>query len=176
MGLFSPGGVHSHEQHLFALLDLCIQQKFTTVYLHLFLDGRDTPPQSALSSLERLESYLKTHPVATIASISGRYYAMDRDNRWDRIEQVYSVLTQSESKYHFADAETAIKSYYRENLSDEFIPPTQIAKPHSIKDGDAVLFLIFVQIEPANSLGLFLILNLKSLTEQLSPNYPILSV
>ncbi|KTD54955.1 2,3-bisphosphoglycerate-independent phosphoglycerate mutase [Legionella sainthelensi] len=143
MGLFSPGGVHSHEQHLFALLDLCVQQKFTAVYLHLFLDGRDTPPQSALLSLERLESYLKTHPVATIASISGRYYAMDRDNRWDRIEQVYSVLTQSESKYHFADAETAIKSYYRENLSDEFIPPTQIAKPHSIKDGDAVLFFNF---------------------------------
>ncbi|ARB93485.1 2,3-bisphosphoglycerate-independent phosphoglycerate mutase [Legionella longbeachae] len=143
MGLFSPGGVHSHEQHLFALLDLCAQQKFTSVYLHLFLDGRDTPPQSALPSLERLDAYLRTHPIATIASISGRYYAMDRDNRWDRIEQVYNLLTQSVSKSRFADAETAIKSYYLENLSDEFIPPTQIGEPHPMKDGDAVLFFNF---------------------------------
>ncbi|KTC82787.1 2,3-bisphosphoglycerate-independent phosphoglycerate mutase [Legionella cincinnatiensis] len=143
MGLFSPGGVHSHEQHLFALLDLCAQQKFTAVYLHLFLDGRDTPPQSALPSLERLNAYFKIHPVATIASISGRYYAMDRDNRWNRIEQVYTLLTQSEGKYHYADAETAIKSYYLENLSDEFIPPTRIGKQHPIKDGDAVLFFNF---------------------------------
>lgn len=143
MGLLSPGGVHSHEQHLFALLDLCIQQKFTSVYLHLFLDGRDTPPQSALQSLERLNTKLKIHPVATIASISGRYYAMDRDNRWERIELVYTLLTEGDSEYHFTDAEVAIKSFYQQKLSDEFIPPTRIGEQHPIQDGDAILFFNF---------------------------------
>ncbi len=143
MGLFSPGGVHSHEQHLFALLDLCAQQKFTSVYLHLFLDGRDTPPQSALQSLERLNAELKTHPVAQVSSISGRYYAMDRDNRWERIAPVYTLLTQGHNEHHFLDAETAIKSYYQQNLSDEFIPPTLIGEKKTIEDGDAVFFFNF---------------------------------
>ncbi|MCW8398808.1 2,3-bisphosphoglycerate-independent phosphoglycerate mutase [Legionella sp. PATHC038] len=143
MGLFSPGGVHSHEQHLFALLDLCAQKQFTSVYLHLFLDGRDTPPQSALASLERLNTELKIHPVAQICSISGRYYAMDRDNRWERIEPVYNLLTQGHSQHHFQDAEAAIKSYYQQNLSDEFIPPTLIGEKKAIEDGDAVLFYNF---------------------------------
>lgn len=143
MGLFSPGGVHSHEQHLFALLDLCAQQKFSSVYLHLFLDGRDTPPQSALHSLNRLHTELNIHPVARVCSISGRYYAMDRDNRWERIEPVYTLLTQGNSTHHFMDAETAIKHYYQENLSDEFIPPTLIGEKKVIEDGDAVLFYNF---------------------------------
>ncbi|MGM9452542.1 2,3-bisphosphoglycerate-independent phosphoglycerate mutase [Legionella bozemanae] len=143
MGLFSPGGVHSHEHHLFALLNLCAQQKFTSVYLHLFLDGRDTPPQSVLHSLERLNAELKTHPVARVCSISGRYYAMDRDNRWERIEPVYTLLTQGNSEHHFSDAETAIKSYYQQNLSDEFIPPTLIGEKKPIEDGDAVFFFNF---------------------------------
>ncbi|MCW8386511.1 2,3-bisphosphoglycerate-independent phosphoglycerate mutase [Fluoribacter dumoffii] len=143
MGLFSPGGVHSHENHLFALLELCAQQKFTSVYLHLFLDGRDTPPQSALHSLQRLDIELKKHPVAQVCSISGRYYAMDRDNRWERIEPVYTLLTQARCDSHFQDAETAIITYYQQNLSDEFIPPTLIGKSKPIEDGDAVLFFNF---------------------------------
>ena len=143
MGLLSPGGVHSHEQHLFALLALCHNKQFKSVCLHLFLDGRDTPPQSALDSLERLNKELQTHPVGTICSITGRYYAMDRDKRWERIEPVYNLLTQGQSNFHFTDAQTAVKTYYQQNLSDEFIPPTQIGPMNPIKNGDAVLFFNF---------------------------------
>ncbi|MGL5742106.1 MAG: 2,3-bisphosphoglycerate-independent phosphoglycerate mutase [Legionella sp.] len=143
MGLLSPGGVHSHELHLYALLDLCAPKKVTSVYLHLFLDGRDTPPQSALYSLERLNLKLKTNPVATICSISGRYYAMDRDNRWERIESVYNLLTQGISEHHFTHAEAAIKSYYEHKCTDEFIPPTLIGEKKIIEDGDAILFFNF---------------------------------
>lgn len=143
MGLLSPGGVHSHEQHLFALLALCAAHNFHSVCLHLFLDGRDTPPQSALQSIERLNTELKKYPVARICSISGRYYAMDRDNRWERIAPVYDLLTQGHSPHQYADAETAIKSYYQQNLSDEFIPPTQIGTGKIINDGDAILFFNF---------------------------------
>ncbi|WP_133136976.1 2,3-bisphosphoglycerate-independent phosphoglycerate mutase [Legionella rowbothamii] len=143
MGLFSPGGVHSHEQHLFALLALCAAQNFHSVCLHLFLDGRDTPPQSALQSIERLNAELQKYPVARICSISGRYYAMDRDNRWERIAPVYDLLTQGHSPHQYPDAETAIKSYYQQNLSDEFIPPTQIGTGEIINDGDAILFFNF---------------------------------
>ncbi|HAU1874695.1 TPA: 2,3-bisphosphoglycerate-independent phosphoglycerate mutase [Legionella pneumophila] len=143
MGLLSPGGVHSHEQHLFALLALCNQKKFRSVHLHLFLDGRDTPPQSALDSLKCLNEELAKHPVATINSICGRYYAMDRDKRWQRVEPVYNLLTQGKSERQFPDAETAIHFYYKNKISDEFVPPTLIGKEHSIQDGDAVLFFNF---------------------------------
>ena len=104
LGLLSPGGVHSHENHLFAFLALCAQLKFSTVYLHLFLDGRDTPPQSALASLARLQKHLINYPVATISSITGRYYSMDRDQRWQRIEPVYRLLTEATSEHRFNTA------------------------------------------------------------------------
>lgn len=143
MGLLSPGGVHSHEQHLFALLALCDSKQFDSVCLHVFLDGRDTPPQSALDSIDRLNKELQVHPVGKICSISGRYYAMDRDKRWERIEPVYTLLTQGQSKYHATEAQSAIKAYYQQNLSDEFIPPTQIGEAAPIEDGDAVLFFNF---------------------------------
>lgn len=143
MGLLSAGGVHSHETHLFALLELCHQQQFHAVYLHLFLDGRDTPPQSALTSLEHLQNTLQTYPVATINSISGRYYAMDRDNRWDRIEKVYVLLTEGKSQHHAIDSIAAIKAYYQQQITDEFIPPTRIGDAKPIVDGDAVLFFNF---------------------------------
>ncbi|WP_298622685.1 2,3-bisphosphoglycerate-independent phosphoglycerate mutase, partial [uncultured Legionella sp.] len=143
MGLFSPGGVHSHEHHLFALLELCHSKKFNTVYLHLFLDGRDTPPQSVLDSLHRLDKELKSHATGSISSITGRYYAMDRDKRWERIEPVYDLLTQGISSHHFDDAESAVNYFYQHNLSDEFIPPTIIGDGKIIEDGDAVLFFNF---------------------------------
>jgi len=143
MGLLSPGGVHSHEEHLFALLSLCDTKQFNSVHLHLFLDGRDTPPQSALHSIELLNRKLKNHSVASIDSICGRYYAMDRDKRWERIEPVYTLLTQAQSESIYPDAESAIKSYYQQNLSDEFIPPTVIGQGKAIEDGDAVLFFNF---------------------------------
>ncbi len=143
MGLLSPGGVHSHEEHLFALLALCHQKHFNNVFLHLFLDGRDTPPSSALGSIERLNNELTRHPVAQIASITGRYYAMDRDQRWERIAPVYRLLTQAVSDYHFDCASTAIHSFYQQNISDEFIPPTQIGYETAIQDGDGLFFFNF---------------------------------
>ena len=143
MGLLSPGGVHSHEEHLFALLKLCQDKNFSNVCLHLFLDGRDTPPQSALASIERLNEVLQTYPVGKISSISGRYYAMDRDKRWERIEPVYALLTQGTNEYQFSDAKEAIQFYYQNAISDEFIPPTAIGPLKPIKDNDAVLFFNF---------------------------------
>jgi len=143
MGLLSPGGVHSHEDHLFALLSFCQQHELHEVYLHLFLDGRDTPPQSALPSIERLNQIIQNYSVGRISSISGRYYAMDRDKRWERVELVYNLLTQGISEYQFSDALIAIQSFYQQNLSDEFIPPTLIGSPKPIADGDAVLFFNF---------------------------------
>lgn len=143
MGLFSPGGVHSHEDHLFALLDVCQQQHVSHVYLHLFLDGRDTPPQSAQHSLERLEAYLNKTSAATLCSISGRYHAMDRDRRWERIEPVYHLLVQGTSAHHATHAIDALKTYYAQGINDEFIPPTQLGTPHPIQDGDHVLFFNF---------------------------------
>lgn len=143
MGMLSPGGVHSHEQHLFAFLKICAEQQFHNVYLHLFLDGRDTPPQSALASFTKLQNFLNTNPVATISSISGRYYAMDRDKRWQRVEPVYKLLTENESSYCFATPEDAIHSFYAQKINDEFIPPTRIGEGKAIADGDSIFFFNF---------------------------------
>ena len=145
MGLLSTGGVHSHEKHLVAFLKLCAHHKFSNVCLHLFLDGRDTAPQSALESIARLEEQLKLYPVAQISSISGRYYAMDRDTRWQRIEPVYRLLTEGISDYHFQSPTDAIHAFYQQNIFDEFIPPTQIGEAKPIIDGDCVFFFNFRQ-------------------------------
>lgn len=143
MGLLSPGGVHSHENHLFAFLKLCSQQQFRNVYLHLFLDGRDTPPQSAEASIERLQDLLKEYPVATIASLCGRYYAMDRDTRWERVAPVYRMLTEARSSYRFADCISALQTFYQEKKYDEFIPPTIIGEGKAIESGDSLFFFNF---------------------------------
>lgn len=146
MGLVSDGGVHSHLDHLFALLDLIKNQNFKRVYIHIFTDGRDTNPMNALSYLDRLTEKLSSVGIGKIASISGRYFAMDRDNRWERIRQVYDLLVagvgqQSES------AEKAISQYYREGKYDEFIPPTAIIVKGKefvpIKNDDALIFFNF---------------------------------
>lgn len=145
LGLLSEGGVHSHEEHLFAFLALCFHMNFTNVHLHLFLDGRDTPPKSAKESLLRLNKILSRYPVAKISSISGRYYSMDRDNRWQRIERTYRVLTKaSDSEIPwFNTAEDALDAYYTENITDEFVPPTFIGNHTPIKDNDSVFFFNF---------------------------------
>lgn len=143
MGLLSPGGVHSHENHLFALIKLCHQLDFRQLVIHAFLDGRDTPPQSALSSLKRLQAQLTDCPVGEIHSLTGRYYAMDRDKRWERVEPVYQMLTEGQSEYQFHDVEAAIKHFYDEQITDEFIPPTLITDARPIVDGDAVMFFNF---------------------------------
>lgn len=137
MGLFSDGGVHSHENHLFALLALCKAKNFSRVCLHLFPDGRDTSPRSIMHSLQRLNSL---YPEVEIASVSGRYYAMDRDKRWERVEPVYRILTEAEADHVFPKAETAIEYFYAKGISDEFIPPTRIGEGRALTDGDALLF------------------------------------
>lgn len=143
LGLLSDGGVHSHENHLFAFLAVCAQHQFSNVYLHLFLDGRDTSPQSALHILARLHEQLANYPVATICSVTGRYYAMDRDQRWQRIEPVYRLLTETASEHRFDTAEEAIKAFYSQKIYDEFIPPSLIGTGKAISDGDSVLFFNF---------------------------------
>lgn len=143
MGLLSHGGVHSHEEHLFAFLSLCAKKGITGLALHLFWDGRDSPPQSAMSSLVKLEQLLKAHPVGRIASICGRYFAMDRDNRWERVAPAYKLITEGQSEHEFEDPKSALNYYYDKGCYDEFIPPTVIGEPIRMEDGDSVFFFNF---------------------------------
>lgn len=146
LGLLSPGGVHSHEKHFYALLK-CIHEKRRDknqkVYLHLFLDGRDTPPRSAKASLEALEKIIEQYPCAEIKSITGRYYAMDRDSRWDRIVRVYDLLTIGKADFKAKNALEALNNAYQRNESDEFVQATCIGEPVSIVEGDTVIFMNF---------------------------------
>lgn len=143
MGLFSPGGVHSHQNHLFSFLKLCAEQQYHQVHIHLFLDGRDTPPRQIKAYLQTLQASLHQYPVGAIRSISGRYWAMDRDQRWARIERVYQLLTTGHSPHQFPTVQEAIDAYYKQGLSDEFFPPTQIGSPTPILDGDALFYFNF---------------------------------
>lgn len=143
MGLLSKGGVHSHQEHLFAFLKLCHEHGLQNIQLHLFLDGRDTPPKIALEDIAQLNLCLEQYPCARIASLSGRYFAMDRDNRWERTEAVYKLLTKSTSQFKFPTAETAVQAFYNDNITDEFIPPTLIGEPKPIVDGDSIFFFNF---------------------------------
>lgn len=141
MGLLSPGGVHSHENQLFATLRLAQQEKQLPVFVHAFLDGRDTPPKSAAASLEKLESVCQ-QAGARIASMIGRYYAMDRDKRWDRVEQAYNLLVLGEAEYACQTAMQGLELAYARGETDEFVKATRIADGQ-IKDGDVVIFINF---------------------------------
>ncbi len=146
IGLVSPGGVHSYSEHLYALLELAKEQKVIKVYIHAILDGRDTPFNSGLGFVEDLENTINKLGLGKIATISGRYYAMDRDNHWDRIEKYYQVLTQGEGNKNIKSA-LAIKDYYEQKIYDEEIPPTVITsdgKPTAkILSDDSVIFFNF---------------------------------
>ncbi len=146
MGLVSDGGVHSHLSHLFALLDLIKKENFDRVFIHMFTDGRDTDPMKSLSYLEELEAKIKALGIGKIESVSGRYYAMDRDNRWERIRQVYALLTQGVGP-RSESAEKAISMYYREGKYDEFITPTAIIGKDGefvpVKNNDVLIFFNF---------------------------------
>ena len=145
-GLLSDGGVHSHITHLYGLLELAKREGIKNVYVHCFLDGRDTAPTSGKGFIEALEAKMAEIGVGKIASISGRYYAMDRDNRWDRVEKAYNVLTKGEGE-QAADAVEAMAASYAKNITDEFFVPTAITEngtPRAtIKDGDSVIFFNF---------------------------------
>lgn len=142
-GLLSPGGVHSHEQHLYALLDIIAPRLKGAVFLHCFLDGRDTPPKSALESLERLQKHIKAYKNIRIATLCGRYYAMDRDKRWERIQAAYDLIIQSDTEYVFTNAQEAVEHFYEKNITDEFIPPCRIGNPAPVRNGDAFIFTNF---------------------------------
>jgi 2,3-bisphosphoglycerate-independent phosphoglycerate mutase len=145
LGLLSPGGVHSHEQQIQALLRLAAQQGLTQVYLHAFLDGRDTPPKSALSSIERTEALFAELGVGRIASLVGRYYAMDRDQRWERVQQAYELLTQGHAVHHASTAAEGLAQAYAQGETDEFVKATSIHAPQQapvvIQDDDVVVFM-----------------------------------
>tara|TARA_R110002110_G_scaffold205066_7_gene417172 strand:- start:317769 stop:319328 length:1560 start_codon:yes stop_codon:yes gene_type:complete len=147
LGLLSAGGVHSHEDQILAAVKLAASRGARRVYLHAFLDGRDTPPRSAAASLEKADALFGELNCGRVASITGRYYAMDRDNRWDRIEQAYRLLTQGEAPYRFTRSDEALQAAYARDENDEFVLPTVIAAtdeaPAVIKDNDAVLFMNF---------------------------------
>jgi len=146
-GLLSPGGVHSHEQQIFAAIRLAAGRGAGRVYLHAFLDGRDTPPRSAGPSLEQAEALFNELGCGRVASITGRYYAMDRDNKWDRIRKAYELLTEGRSEHHAATALQGLEAAYGRDENDEFVLPTSIGPadqpPAVVADGDAVLFMNF---------------------------------
>ena len=145
MGLLGDGGVHSHQRHMEALLEMARREKVPVVYLHLFLDGRDTPPNSAEQFILDLNEKLKAFPNTKIATVSGRYYAMDRDKRWDRVERAYVCLTEGAGN-RAASALEAVRDSYRKNVTDEFVLPTVIngvVPDGLIRDGDGVIFFNF---------------------------------
>ncbi len=147
LGLLSPGGVHSHEDHIHAMLELAVERGAKNVYLHAFLDGRDTPPRSAKTSIQSMEAQFETLQGGRFASIIGRYYAMDRDHRWPRIQAAYDLITQGKADYQAAHALDALEMAYQRDEGDEFVKATAIVpagtEPVGIEDGDVVVFMNF---------------------------------
>ena len=141
IGLCSEGGVHSHLKHLIGLLDLAKINGIADVCVHAITDGRDTSPTDGIKSLDAIQKYTEKTGVGRIVTISGRYYAMDRDRRWDRIKKAYDVMTQ-DSLMQPLYATEVLQNFYNEELTDEFIPPTRIA-PGAIKPEDGVIFCNF---------------------------------
>ncbi|MBS0555964.1 MAG: 2,3-bisphosphoglycerate-independent phosphoglycerate mutase [Proteobacteria bacterium] len=142
-GLLSPGGVHSSEEHVFALLDMAKKNGVERVAVHAFLDGRDTPPQSARASLEKLQARCDALGNARIATVSGRYYAMDRDKRWERVKLAYDAIADGIAEYRADAALAALDAAYARGETDEFVKPTLIGNGAAIADGDAIFYMNF---------------------------------
>lgn len=142
MGLLSNGGVHSHIDHCFAVIDLCKKLEIQELFVHCFMDGRDVSPVSGADFITQLENYMQTVGVGKIGTVHGRFYIMDRDNRWDRVETAYKTLVYGEGEIHTSPAQF-IKSCYEKELTDEFIPPFLATKDSNIKTGDSVIFFNF---------------------------------
>lgn len=147
LGLLSPGGVHSHEEHIHAMTELAVSRGVSKVYLHAFLDGRDTPPKSAQKSIDAMEEKFKELGHGQFASVIGRFYALDRDQRWNRVEKAYRLITEGDAEFHAADASSALQMAYQRDETDEFIQATSIS--HSpeqrikVDDGDVLIFMNF---------------------------------
>ncbi|HET8922850.1 MAG TPA: 2,3-bisphosphoglycerate-independent phosphoglycerate mutase [Candidatus Acidoferrum sp.] len=151
IGLLSDGGVHSHIQHLFALLEMAKQQKVERVFVHCFMDGRDTQPNSGRDYVRQLQQKMRELGVGEIASLVGRYYAMDRDNRWERIELAYRAMVHGETETKTNDPVAALERSYEQGVTDEFVKPIVVTKGSGasatqvglIRDDDAVIFFNF---------------------------------
>jgi 2,3-bisphosphoglycerate-independent phosphoglycerate mutase len=147
MGLLSPGGVHSHERHLQSAVRLAADRGAKRIYLHAFLDGRDTPPRSAMASIEAMDETLRALGRGRVASLVGRYYAMDRDQRWERVSQAYALLVDARAGHRAPTGVDGLEAAYSRGENDEFVEPTVIAPeggiPARMEDGDAVLFMNF---------------------------------
>ena len=145
IGLVSPGGVHSHTEHLYGLIEMAKKKGVQNVYVHALLDGREVPPASAVEYIEELESKMSEIGIGKIASVMGRFYAMDRDNIWDRVEKAYAAMVYGEG-IHSDNAVEAVKASYEtidedgKHLTDEFVLPTVIGNDGRIKENDSVIF------------------------------------
>jgi len=142
MGLLSDGGVHSHTEHLYGLLKLAKMSGLEKVYVHCFMDGRDTPPRSGKNFIEELEQKIKEIGVGEIATVIGRFYAMDRDNRFERVEEAYNALVFSEGK-KFDSAISCMENSYKNDIVDEFVKPAIISENGNIKPNDSIIFYNF---------------------------------
>ena len=146
LGLVSDGGVHSHIRHLYGLLEMAKRRDFEDVYVHCFLDGRDTPPASAENYIAELQEKMKEKGVGKIATLSGRFYAMDRDKRWQRVQKCYDALVKGEG-IKAGDAIKAIEDSYQKEVFDEFVEPTVICNGNEpvakIEENDSVIFFNF---------------------------------
>jgi len=147
LGLLSDGGVHSHEDHMLAMVDMAAQRGAKKVYIHAFLDGRDTPPRSAEVSLQKAADKLEQLGIGRVASICGRFYALDRDNRWDRVQAAYDLLTLGDAEFTADNPIAGLQAAYARDENDEFVKPTLICNETesaiTIGDGDSVLFMNF---------------------------------
>lgn len=145
LGLLSPGGVHSHEEHIHAMVELAVKRGAKQVYLHAFLDGRDTPPRSATGSLQLMEAKFAECGGGRFASIIGRYYAMDRDHRWPRIQAAYDLITQGKAAFQAVTALEGLEMAYARDEGDEFVQATAIVPPGEppvrVRDGDVLVFM-----------------------------------
>ena len=156
IGLLSDGGVHSHNTHLYALLEMARKKGLENVYVHAVLDGRDVPPRSALTYLQELEEKFQQIGTGKVATVSGRYYTMDRDKRWERVEKAYRCLTEGEG-LRAATAREAVENGYKRGENDEFLPPTLVDERGWCRTGTASYSSISGRTEPARSPGPLLI-------------------
>ena len=147
LGLLSDGGVHSHEEHIHAMCQLAVEQGIKDVYLHAFLDGRDTPPKSAEDSIDAMQEKFTEMGAGRFASVIGRYYAMDRDHRWPRIQSAYELITEGKGEFEAESAMAALENAYERGETDEFVKATAIVpkgeKPITVEDGDVIIFMNF---------------------------------
>jgi 2,3-bisphosphoglycerate-independent phosphoglycerate mutase len=169
MGLLSPGGVHSHEQHIYALLELAAQRGITKVYLHAFLDGRDTPPRSALASLQGLQDKCRQLNCGEIVSIVGRYYAMDRDQRWERTQKVYDLITEGKANFQATDAIEALNQAYARNENDEFVQATCCHDYQGMKEDEVAIFMNFRADRARQLTQAFIDPNFKAFSREYKP-------